>query len=187
MEPNLDELIQHFISLSQKDIEHAFEKGEIACHLIQMGETYETLSAKVNCSPEQIRVLTKTFLAFPKESDRPYAELSYYHYRLAARTDDPHKWMQEATDNEWSTRELSKALKGEVIPDENRDLERLLFKVKTILNEQTDRSEWLANKLSATLVAYNTNACLNIAHAIAPPLAMPLANTMAKNSDLDLR
>jgi len=169
---NIEELFQKFISLSQKDIEHAFEKGEIACYLLQMGETYETISSQVNCSPEQIRVLAKTFLAFPEESDRPYAELSYYHYRLAARTDDPHKWMQEATDKEWSTREMAKALKGEVIQEEYRDVERLLFQTKKILNANDNKSEWLANKLSFALADYNTNACRNIAHAIAPPLAM---------------
>ena len=37
--------------------------------------------------------------------------LSHHHHTVAAKTDDPHGWIQKAKDNEWSTRELEAAIK----------------------------------------------------------------------------
>ncbi len=142
-----EELIGQLITLSQEDVERSFEKGEIIAHLVHMGYTHSQIGSEVNCSAQTIRVLERTYKAFPKEEERIYAEQSFYHYRLAATTDEPHKLMQQAMENEWSTREMANVVKKKPTPEEYREAERLLFKVKTFINSDTKESQWFRGKL----------------------------------------
>ena len=156
--PSIEHLITEFISLGQEDVDRSFRRGEIAYHIVNMGQSIKQLAQYSNCSGELIRVLIRTFEAFPTEQDRQYHELSFYHYRLAARTDDPHYWMKEATDNEWSTRELTKAIKVEPVQDDYREAEALLFKVKRTLNDEAV-GEWFKTKLES-LLQHEKNKCV---------------------------
>ena len=149
-EPSVEELITQFISIEQEDVERSFQKGEIAYYLLQMGYTNNSLGSQVKRSGEYIRVLVKTFEAFPKPEDRRYPELEFYHYRLAAKADDPHHWLEQASENEWSTRELSKAMKNEPVEDDYREAEQLLFKVKTMLSDEAV-GPWFREKLQTLL------------------------------------
>ncbi len=144
--PSVEELLTEFISAGQDEVECSFRRGRVAGHLLQMGYTFNTLSQEVKCSPEKIRVLVRTYEAFPKPEDRHYAEMDFYHYRLAARTDNPHHWMEQASINEWSTREMVQALKGNVIEEDKREAERLLFKVKAMLDDES-HGVWFCNEL----------------------------------------
>ena len=149
-EPSVEELITQFISIEQEDVERSFQKGEIAYYLLQMGYTNSTLASQVKRSGEYIRVLVKTYEAFPRPEDRRYPELEFYHYRLAARTEDPHHWLEQATEHEWSTRELGKAIKQEPIEDDYREAEQLLFKIKSILADEAV-GPWFKEKLWSLL------------------------------------
>jgi len=101
-------------------------------------------------------VLVRTYEKFPDPRDRYHAELSFYHYRLAARTNDPQKWMQMATENEWSTREMAQAIKINPIQSEYREAERLLFKVKSVLADP-EIGKWFEEKL---LLLIKQNKCV---------------------------
>ena len=152
--PTREDLIQLFITLKQEDVDRAFKKGEVAHYLVQMGDTYQSIATDTKCSSEQVRVLTKTYETFPTEEDRPYAELDFYHYRLAATTDKPHYWLQEASKNEWSTRELQKAIKDEPVLEEYRQAERLIFNAENILKQENHVSKWLLQKMDIVVTKY---------------------------------
>ena len=148
--PSVEELITQFISITQEDVDRAFQKGEIACYLTQMGYSYTKLASEVKCSAEQIRVLVRTYEAFPRKEDRNYPELEFYYYRLAARTDDPHGWLEKAVDNEWSTRELAAEIKSKPIGDDRREAERVLYKVQALLEDEA-LGPWFREQLAGLL------------------------------------
>lgn len=156
MDNSPEHLIQHLITLEQDDVDRAFEKGQVASYLLLMGYTYSSLGYEIKRTGEYIRVLVKTYEAFPTEDDRRYPELSFYHYRLASRKDNPHHWMEEAQNNGWSTREMAEAIKGNPVSEDYQQAEQLLFKVKTMLADE-NVGQWFRDKLITLLDKSNTS------------------------------
>ncbi len=107
----LDELIQMYVSLDETVDETKFFKGEIACELLQRQLKIGEIAQYGRCSSAQVRELVKTYKAFPEESMR-IPELTWYHHRLAADTNNPEYWIQEAAKHQWSTRQMREAIKA---------------------------------------------------------------------------
>lgn len=155
----IEQLLQEFISIEQRNVEGKFKQGQIAYYLLESGYTNDTLSAEVNCSPEQIRVLVKTFQAFPTEEERIYHEQYYYHYRLAAMTDKPHEWMALASENSWSSRQMNEAIKAvqsdkEPDVDQYNEADRLVYRVEKMIEEDEKLGAYLVEKLAKIISTY---------------------------------
>lgn len=156
--PSLEELIQAYISLDEQQNECSFLKGQLLAALVESGAKKGWIASQVRASVSQIKVLIKTYQAFPGEGMR-IPELTWYHHRLAAHTDDPEKWIAEAADNEWSTRQMSAAIKKDKDPsraadEEEREMrlaEKTLHQAHEILTRGGPPAEWLKKELQKTI------------------------------------
>lgn len=123
------------------------------------------ISSETGLSPSLIRQMIKTYNAFPDESTRIHS-LSFYHHRLAAvRTDDPHKWIALAADNEWSSRQMAEEIKKAKCGTEEseRELaksraEKVLRQIDEILAREDEVSEWLYDELSKIVLGNSAKA-----------------------------
>lgn len=106
----LEELLQVYVSLDETMDETKFFKGEIIEELLRRGLAVGQIAQYGRCSNAQVRELVKTYRAFPEESMR-VPELTWYHHRLAANTNNPEYWIQEAARFQWSTRQMREAIK----------------------------------------------------------------------------
>jgi len=152
--PSLEELIQAYISLDERQDECNFLKGQLLAALIESGVKRGWIASQVRASTSQIKVLVRTYRAFPEEAMR-IAELTWYHHRLAAHTDNPAGWIDRAADESWSTREMSAATKKEMDPalaasEEDREMrkaEKVFGQVDEILAKGGPPAEWLRSAL----------------------------------------
>jgi|LFRM01.1.fsa_nt_gb hypothetical protein len=143
-----DLLIDKLITLRLDADETKWTQGAICATLIdRMRVPASTIANECNCSAAQIRELAKTFRAFPEESMR-VPELSWFHHRIAAGTDDPEHWIGLAADQGWSTRELTKAIKGETVKDELREADRVWAKVLRIIDAGGPGGAWLEKQIA---------------------------------------
>ncbi|CAA7600077.1 Hypothetical protein DEACI_0727 [Acididesulfobacillus acetoxydans] len=88
----------------------------------------------------QIRELVKVCRAFPDEGTR-ISSLSWYHHRTAANSSDPAKYIQEAADQELSTRQMRKI----ILEDEGR---------QEIVQEEDSAERKQAEKILKTVEAF---------------------------------
>jgi len=152
--PSLEELIQAYINLDERQDECNFLKGQLLAAMLEAGVKKGWIASQVRASVSQIKVLVRTYRAFPDEGMR-IPELTWYHHRLAAYTDDPKKWIERAADEGWSTRELSRAIKEEENPalasgEEEKEMKaaRSAFKkVEEILSKGGPAAKWLKESL----------------------------------------
>ena len=54
---------------------------------------------------------------------KTYGDLSYTYYRIAAGTEEPHKWIQRAVDNNWNVTQLQIMIDGKKLRHECEHLE----------------------------------------------------------------
>lgn len=145
--PNYDDLIQEIINLRIDMYESQWAQGAVCCVLIdRMRAKPSDIAANINCSTAHIRQLLKTFKAFPSEVSR-VVELTWYHHVLASATEDPEYWINFAADNQLSTREMSKAIKGETIKDELKEAEKVWAKVDKIIEKGGPPAEWIKERI----------------------------------------
>lgn len=149
----LEELIQMYVSLDETVDETKFFKGEIIEELLRRELTVGQIAQYGRCSNAQVRELVKTYRAFPEESMR-IPELTWYHHRLAANTNNPEYWIQEAAKFQWSTRQMREAIKaaeGETpLSDEEKMLnkaEKAVRMLEEVRRFGGDPWEWLYGKL----------------------------------------
>ncbi len=149
--PTLEELIQAYINLDEQRDECNFLKGQLLVALTDAGVKKGWIASQVRSSVSQIKVLIRTYKAFPRE-DMRVPELTWYHHRLAAHTDKPQEWITKAVENEWSTREMSQAIKEESSSEGEADkamqAARTVFKkAERILAAGGLPAEWLKKNL----------------------------------------
>lgn len=158
-EPSLEELIQRYISLEEQERDCKWLKGELLDAMLNAGAKPGWIASQVGVSAAQIRELVKVYRAFPDESMR-IPELSWYHHRVAANTDDPKGWIEKAADNQLSTRQLRKAIleeeekkSGTPLPEDpedkrNRDkAARALKMIDEVLAAGGDVAAWLKKEM----------------------------------------
>ena len=106
----------------------------------------KTISGDVGFSPRYITNLAKAFGAFPEESDRAL-DLSFSHHLVAATTDNPKYWIDQSTENAYSVRELSRAIRGDVLVDPVAVAKRVWEKVEGILEQDNEGSEYIRERI----------------------------------------
>lgn len=159
----LDDLIQAYVNLQSDEDDARWAKGAILVAAIDgFGIKAGQAASIFGCSAAQCREMARTFRAFPDESTR-VPSLSWYHHRLAAKTDDPAGWIAKAADNEWSTRQLAEAIKGSESPEAKADAtrskaERAIRYAEEVLAEGGEAAEWLGQKLEQLLKKYLAGA-----------------------------
>lgn len=128
---SLEEYLASYIALKQQAEDNKFLQGQLLDAMISMGAKVSWLSSQTGDSPAQIRELVKVYRAFPEEGMR-VPELSWYHHRLAANTDDPQKWISKAADEHLSTRQLRELILIEQGRQEqiSAEKEKLIAKAK---------------------------------------------------------
>ncbi len=153
--PAVEEVLQIFVNSREKEENTKWEQSG-ALVILQFGlkMNVKQISSEVGLSQPLIRQMVKTYNTFPEESMR-VPTLSFYHHRIAAvRTNDPHKWISLAADNEWSTRQMVEQIK--LAKCESEDSKKTLKKEKAekafrLVNEvlagEDEASEWLHEKL----------------------------------------
>ncbi len=97
-------------------------------HPALMLPIWKWLSAETGTAPRTLLEWARTAQAFPAES-RVLSDhlISFHHHRLCAATDDPHGWLKTAMDNDWSTGDLARAIKGGGDDEPCRALERWIY------------------------------------------------------------
>ncbi len=146
MEPSYDQLISEFVDSKVASNECLFKQAAIAFFLKErMCVTAKQIGGDVGYSGRYVNVLAKTFSCFPEPESRA-ADLSFSHHQIAAHTDNPSYWIDQAVANGWSVRELSREIRGIEDTDEVAEAERLWGKVELML---------LAKEHGARLLIYN--------------------------------
>lgn len=147
-----EEVDGHMINLRQEIDTNHFKLGGLILYAKEKQErTYEEIGSRLFYSEAHCRTMAKVYKVFPRDEDRPYAELTWSHYKEVVATADPHKWLRQAADRNLSVRELRKVVKGEVVKDELREAERILDKVEKFLGKAGQGSEWLEEQLATLL------------------------------------
>lgn len=155
----LDDLIQAYVNLQGDEDDVRWSKGALLVAALDgFGLKPNQAASAFGCSAAQCREMARTFRAFPDEGTR-IPSLSWYHHRLAAKTDDPAGWIARAADNDWSTRQLAEAIKGAESVEARKDVlsakaERALRYAEEVLKEGGSVAEWLGRKLGQVLAKY---------------------------------
>ncbi|MCR4426265.1 MAG: HNH endonuclease [Firmicutes bacterium] len=158
---SLEEIYQRVATEMEDQDDSRWEMGRLLAYLLRVRRLKSaSIASALGCSSAQVREIAKTFEAFPEEHLRA-KDLSWYHHRLAAKTDAPADWIDKAVTNGWSTRELGDAIKREKAADAKTGVEgavRLppsdLPRVKSLLDSVVRVKEsggeawtWLKEKL----------------------------------------
>ncbi|MGB9879414.1 MAG: hypothetical protein ACPLRM_01505 [Anaerolineae bacterium] len=107
---SLEEICQRAANQVELQDDCKWELGRLVSYLITVRQFKAAdIGSKLGCSAAQVRELARTFMAFPDESFRA-KDLSWYHHRLAARTEQPGMWIDLAVVNGWSTRDMVRAI-----------------------------------------------------------------------------
>ena len=151
-ELSVDEILQYLVTLKQEEPERRFIQGELCDHLINMGVKPKEIGTYLLCTEGFVRQLVKVYQTFPTEESRiSYQEQTYNHYKLAAYSDRPVYWMDQAADNSWSSREMSKAIKGEEVKDELKDADRIYGTVERCIDAGGKGAVYLYDQLTGYL------------------------------------
>lgn len=144
---SIDDLLQELIDLRLAESATTWAQAELVFvlrnhHRVKAGD----LAATINCTSRYISDLARTYRAFP-DPDSRVPELTFTHHSIASTTDDPHKWIAEAADRQYSTRELRKAVKGEAVKDELREAQRVFVAVERVLDAGGPGAEWIKGRI----------------------------------------
>ena len=101
-----------FRSLLENETGTLWTQAETAYAIVGLyGRTApKKLAGEVGVSASYVRMLVATFKAFPEDEDRA-KDFSFSHHRIAARTEDPKRWLNLAIENQWSVRDLDARIK----------------------------------------------------------------------------
>jgi hypothetical protein len=113
----------------------------------QLGKKYKGIGADIGKGESTVRAYAQTFAAFPGEEDRP-KELTFSHFTIAARTNNPEYWIERANKEHLSVREMRKAIKGDESPEVLREAEATWSKVLRIIEAGGEAAEWLKGQIA---------------------------------------
>lgn len=154
-QPSVPELIQAYIQLEEHEQENRFAKGQLLEAMLDAGATQKYLSSQLGVSPSQVRELIHVYRTFADPASRNPA-LSWYHHRVASRSSDPPKYLEEANDEGLSIR----VMKERILMDEGqshlvqteadaeqRKAEKLLRQVRDFLVTGGSVAQWLTEQI----------------------------------------
>ena len=155
VELSYDQLISEFIDSCVEGENTIWRRAAIAYFLrVKLLAPAKAVSSDTGYSPRRINDLVVTFEAFPEETDRA-KDLSFSHHMLAARTDDPVKWIELAIENGWSVRDMNRVIKGES-PDADPivPIKNIWKRVLTYLEIGDAGSDYLKDQIITTANQY---------------------------------
>ncbi len=117
-----EEYVSTFLEVDEAEQGCLWSKGDIALEVdtVYGDGSLERFAGDVGVTVQHVRRLRQTSKTFTNEHRCSF--LSWRHHHIASQTDDPHGWIQKAHDNNWSTRDLEAAIKGD---DDKPDWERM--------------------------------------------------------------
>lgn len=154
-QPQIEQLLQAYIQIDEQEQETRFAKGQLLDAMLAAGAKQKYLSSQIGVSPAQIRELVHVYRTFPTPESRIPA-LSWYHHRVASRSNKPEQYLAKANDDSLSIRELRK----EILKDEGAEhlnkqdeaqeqkkAEQVFASVQKILISGSGSAEWLKEEL----------------------------------------
>lgn len=142
-----DQLIDALIELRKEEADKIWEQGSIVYVLREkMRATAGDVASQIGVSSVYVNDLARTFAAFPDTSDRS-VELSFTHHKMCAKTDNPMYWLEQAEMHQYSSRQLSEAIKGKPTDNEIDKARKLFDKIVDILESGGPASDWLVSRL----------------------------------------
>lgn len=156
--PPLEELLQLFTDTVEAGDDLRWLQGAVILLLLEgFGLKPRDVSSLTGWSPAQVREAARTFAAFPEESTR-IPGLSWYHHRLASRTDDPPAWLARASDEGWSTRQMAEAMRAALGGKSEEDArleksERIVRMAREVLGRPGPAADYLRAELGRLLGA----------------------------------
>lgn len=147
---SLDKLIDVAIDVQRETDEAKWALAAVCYIAVEyMGAKVGTFAESLRCTDVAVRNYVKTFRAFPVEEMR-IADLGFSLHTLAAQTDDPERWINEAADNEYSYRQLQQAIKGKPVEkDELSEAVSLWERVIKAIEKQGPGAEYLERHIEA--------------------------------------
>lgn len=158
-EPSMSDLISAYVQLEEQERDVRWVKGQLLDSMIQAGAKQSWIASQIGASVSQIRELVKTYKAFPKESMR-MPSLSWYHHRVAANSPDPAKYIEVASDQDMSTREMRKEilqqeggmdLAQQEKDEEKKKAEKVLADAEKVFVAGGEVAKWLKGELVSLL------------------------------------
>ncbi len=150
-QPSYDQLISQMIDCKVVGNEALFRQGAIVFYLKErMGVSAKQIGGDVGYSGRYVNMIEKTYATFPDESSRAL-DMSFSHHQIAAHTDSPAYWLEQAVINGWSVREMQRAIKGESPPDPIQVAEEIYSKVEKFLTAGGAGALYLYDKLTQLL------------------------------------
>lgn len=128
-----------------------WRRGQAFASLIDSGVSVKEIVRAADISPAEVKVLARTYKAFPNSKDRE-PSLSFSHHRLACckeavKKATPQEWIKRAAAEGWSTREMAAAIKGEPVVS--------ISKLKEENTALKDQVKTLQEKLAAMMIREN--------------------------------
>ncbi len=150
-QPSYDDLVSQIIDCKVVGNEALFRQGAIVFYLKErMGVSAKQIGGDVGYSGRYVNMIEKTYACFPDESSRAL-DMSFSHHQIAAHTDSPAYWLEQAVINGWSVREMQRAIKGESPPDPMHVAEEIYSKVEKFLTAGGAGALYLYEGLSKLL------------------------------------
>jgi len=153
-----DELLQALINLKSEEEGVIWRRAGLMTLLVERHKAKPSdLASQLCCSASLVREYIRTFKAFPNEADRAL-DLSFYHHRVCAKTENPHYWLEKSLENGWSVRQLQDALAGRESKPAKDPLEKAkkLWKgIEKLIEEGGEAGEWLMQQIHDTVLTYD--------------------------------
>ena len=147
MDLSYEELIQELINLKEQEHDTIWKQAAICAVLVErMQVSPGDIASKLNCTGKRIKNLVRTFLAFPGESNR-VPELTFSHHEIAAMTDSPAYWLEQAVINSWSTREMKRAITPPKEESPEEKAKKLWAKLEEMIKDGGPGAAYLREKI----------------------------------------
>lgn len=146
-EPSLEELLDRATEMRLANRATQWALGDIAAEARETfgKQALGKLAEVMGVSTRWVQKLAQVSTAYSKQERAAFPELGWSLFALAARADDPIQWLTQASDSQWSERELRQAIRGGKPP--SNAVERLLKRAETILAAGGDDAEALRDGL----------------------------------------
>lgn len=147
-----EEILELYFYCLEKSQDSKWERAALITVMHDYMElTPKEIASAVGCSASLCRKMVRVYNTFPSESSR-IPVLSFRHHQIAAYTEDPQKWLNDAADNQWSTRVLQEKINESSGIVDKKDLhlekaEKALRLTVEILEEESEASIWLKDQL----------------------------------------
>jgi len=108
-----EEIVSRLVELRQAEQECRWEMGDLllAARQVFVGRGFaRAIAGQLGCSTrhvEQLMRVAQTFSPEARALDMPWTL-----HQIAAQTKEPEFWLQQAVDNQWSTRQLRDAIRA---------------------------------------------------------------------------